>query len=238
MEHNLLSTKDADGYGILDAADKRGHKNAYIDYLQKLALDREGAFKFTDIVLDFGCGVGRFCPWLASRCSQVYGIDTGTEVLRLAVEYNARPNIVYQVYDGETLPFPQSYFNAILCVFGGVLQKHVFPEEQLTHLVGELQRVLKAPGIILAIEHVYGRTPAGHYPREELLAHFAQHGLVCTSHYPIRKGHWPILYMIRLGLIPTSLFPRLAQYELDKRRYEREAYLDYKDYLFRFEKKG
>ena len=56
MEHNLLSTKDADGYGILDAADKRGHKNAYIDYLQKLALDREGAFKFTDIVLNQSTG--------------------------------------------------------------------------------------------------------------------------------------------------------------------------------------
>jgi len=71
-----------------------------------------------------------------------------------------------------------------------------------------------------------------------LLAHFTRHGLICTSHYPLRKGHWPILYMIRLGLVPARLFSRLAQYELDKRRHEREAYLDYKDYLFRFEKKG
>jgi len=44
--------------------------------------------------------------------------------------------------------------------------------------------------------------------------------------------------MILLGLIPASLFPRLAEYELDKRRHEREAYFDYKDYLFRFEKEG
>ena len=168
----------------------------------------------------------------------VNGIDTGTEVLRLAVQYNTQPNVVYQGYDGETLPFPPSYFNAILCVFGGVLQKHVFPEEQLTRIVGELQRVLKTPGRIVAIEHVYGRTPVGHYQREELLTLFARHGLVCTSHYPIRKGHWPLLYMIRLGLIPASLFPRLAEYELDKRRHEREAYFDYKDYLFRFEKEG
>ena len=40
MDH-IFSTTDADGYGILDAADRRGTKNAYIDYLQKLALARE-----------------------------------------------------------------------------------------------------------------------------------------------------------------------------------------------------
>jgi hypothetical protein len=45
-----------------------------------------------------------------------------------------------------------------------------------------------------------------------------------------------VLYLIRLGLILPRFFPRLAQYELDKQRHEREAYLDYKDYLFHFEK--
>jgi SAM-dependent methyltransferase len=238
MALDILSTKDADGYGILDAADKLGYKNSYIDYLQKLALEQEGAFRSTDIVLDFGCGVGRLCSWLASRCSKVYGIDTDIKMLTLAAEHNARPNVIYQVYEGETIPFAPSSFDVILCAFGGVLQKHIFPEQKFAHLLGELSRVLKIPGTIIAIEHVYGRAPSWHYQREELLAHFAQHGLVCTSHYPIRKGHWPVLYLIRSGLIPPRLFPRLAQHELGKRRHEREAFLDYKDYLFRFEKKG
>src|SRR5712664_1915592 len=100
MDHTLRA-KDADGYGMLDAADKHGYKNAYIDYLQKLALDQGGAFKPTDVVLDFGCGVGRLCSWLASRCIQVYGIDVGTEVLGLAAQYHARANVIYQAYDGE-----------------------------------------------------------------------------------------------------------------------------------------
>jgi hypothetical protein len=43
---------------------------------------------------------------------------------------------------------------------------------------------------------------------------------------------------MRWGFIPLNFLPRLAQYELNKRRSERQAYLDYKDYLFRFEKKG
>jgi len=90
----------------------------------------------------------------------------------------------------------------------------------------------------VAIEHVSGRTHAWRYQREELLAYFARHGFTCTSCYPLRKGRWPVLYLIRYGLIPPRFLARLAQYELDKRRHEREAYFDYKDYLFRFEHKG
>jgi len=234
--NRIFNTSDMDGYGILDAADKRGYKNFYIDYLQKLALDREGAFKTTDVVLDFGCGIGRLCPWLASRCRQVYGIDRDIELLRLATEHNTRPHVAYQDYDGETIPFPQSYFNAILCV--GVLQKRIWSDKQLTHILGEFHRILKTPGTVVAIEHVYGKSHVWSYQREELLAHFARHDLVCTAHYPIRRGHWPVLYLIRWGFIPLNFLPRLAQYELNKQRSETEAYLDYKDYLFRFEKKG
>jgi len=235
MDHTLRA-KDADGYGMLDAADKHGYKNAYIDYLQKLALDQEGAFKPTDVVLDFGCGVGRLCSWLASRCNQVYGIDVGTEVLGLATQYHARANIIYQAYDGETIPFAQAYFNAILCV--RVLNKRILPGEKFVRILREFHRILKTPGVLVAIEHVYGREQSECYQREALLTNLAHHGLICTSHYPIRKGHWPVLYLIRLGLIPPSFFPRLARYELNKQRQEGEAALDYKDYLFRFEKKG
>jgi hypothetical protein len=63
MEHNLLSTKDADGYGILDAADKRGYKNAYIDYLQKLALDREGSNNSSPSLIVTLTPTGCMMPW-------------------------------------------------------------------------------------------------------------------------------------------------------------------------------
>lgn len=235
MAH-IFSIQDAHGYGIIDAADTRGYKNAYIDYVQKLALDREGVFKPGDVVLDFGCGVGRWCAWLASRCRRVYGIDVSRELLRLASAHNARTNVVYQAYDGVTMPFAPASFDAILCV--GVLQKRVLPEGQLSPMLGEFRRVLQTPGTVVAIEHVSGRAHAWRYQREELLAQFAHHGFVCTACYPLRKGHWPVLYLIRYGLIPPRLFARLAQYELDKRRHESEAYFDYKDYLFRFERKG
>jgi len=232
---STLSVKDADGYGMLDAADKHGYKNAYIDYLQKLALDREAAFKPADVVLDFGCGVGRLSSWLAGRCRRVYGIDVEADLLRLAAQYHTGANVLYQAYDGKTIPFAQAYFDAILCV--RVLNKRILPGENFDWALGELHRILKAPGVLIAIEHVYGREQSKCYQREELLASFARHGLICTSDYPIRKGHWPVLYLIRLGLISPGFFPLLAQYELGKRRHEREACLDYKDYLFRFEKK-
>ena len=231
-----LSVKDADGYAMLDAADTHGYKNAYIDYVQKLAMDQEEAFKATDIVLDFGCGVGRLSSWLAGRCRRVYGIDVATDLLGLAAQYHARTNVLYQAYDGRTIPFAQAYFDAILCV--RVLNRRILPEENFDWALGELHRILKAPGVLIALEHVYGRAQLECYQREELLAHFARHGLICTSHYPIRNGRWPVLYLIRLGLVSARFFPRLAQYELSKRRCGRETFLDYQDYLFRFEKKG
>lgn len=236
--NNLASIRDADGYGMLDASDKRGHKNTYIDYVQKLALDQEGAFRADDVILDFGCGVGRFCSWLSHRSRRIYGVDTSREMLALAAQYNARQNVLYQMYDGYTLPFPQSCFDAALCVFGGVLHKHLFPEKHFSHLIGELARVVKTPGTIIAVEHVYRKAKRGYYQREEFIAHFTQHDFHCSTYYPVRRGHWPLLYLIRWGLIPHRLFPQLARYELRKRRHEREAYFDYKDYLFRFEKKG
>lgn len=233
---NILSAKGGDGYGIIDDTDTRGHKNSYIDYLHKLALEQAGVFNATDVVLDFGCGIGRLSHWLGDRCSMVYGLDVGKEVLSIAAQHNARANVIYQAYDGETIPFAESSFDVILFVM--VLhRKSIFSEEKLARILGEFHRVLKPNGRIIMIENVYGRPQSRCYRREEILAHFAKQNLICTAHYPIRKGHTLLLYMIRYGLIPPRFIPRLAQYEINKRRNEHEAYYDYKDYLFCFEKK-
>src|SRR5262249_22829507 len=182
LDHTLRA-QDADGYGMLDADDQHGYKNAYIDYVQKLALHQAGVFKSTDVVLDFGCGVGRLSSWLAGRCRQVYGIDVGAELLELAAQYHARANVIYQAYDCKSVPFSQAYFDAILCV--RVLNKRILPGEELSRIVGECHRILKASGVLVAIEHVHKREQSECYQREELLTNLANHGLICTSHYPI-----------------------------------------------------
>jgi SAM-dependent methyltransferase len=235
MEH-LFSTTDTEGYGMLDAADKRGAKNRYIDHLQKLALERADVFKPGNVVLDFGCGVGRLSVWLAQQGCKVYGIDVGTDLLCLAKTYNAHANLEYQLFDGETIAFSEGSFDAILCV--RILNRRILPDQKLAPMIAEFDRVLKASGIVVALEPVYGREHPLCYRREELLSTFEHYGFICPTSYPIRKGHWPILYLMRWGLIPPKFFQRLAWYELEKRRHEAEALLDYKDYLFCFEKKG
>ena len=234
--NNILGAKGGDGYGIIDVADTLGHKNSYIDYLHKLALEQVGVCNATDVVLDFGCGIGRLSHWLGDKCSRVYGIDIGKEVLSIAAQHNARANVIYQVYDGETIPFAESSFDVILLV-GVFHRKSIFPEDKLARILGEFYRVLKPNGRIIMIGSMYGRRQSPSYRREEILTHFAKQNLTCTSHYPIRKGRTPLLYMIRYGLIPPRFIPRLAQHELSKRRHEHEAFYDYKDYLFCFEKK-
>jgi SAM-dependent methyltransferase len=235
MEH-LFSIKDAAGYGMLDAADRRGAKNCYIDYLQKLALEKAMVFKQTDVILDFGCGVGRLSAWLAHRGHMIYGMDVETDLLRLAEKHNTLANLEYRLFDGETIPFPDSSFDAILCV--RVLNRRILPDQKFVPMLTEFHRVLKVLGRVVVLEHVYGREHPLCYRREELLSHFIHQDFLCTAHYPIRNGHWPILYLIRCGLIPSRFFPCLARYELKKRRSEVEAFFDYKDYFFCFEKKG
>ena len=232
----LLSTKDAQGYGIIDAADQRGYKNRYIDCLQKLALERENVFGAPGVVLDFGCGVGRLSSWLGERCHRVYGIDVSPELIHTAREYNGRDNVLYCVFDGMDLPFACQQFDGILCV--GVLHKRIFPQPKFSHVVTEFARVLKPTGTVVVIEHIYGRKHPLYYAREELLAIFQQQYFHCVSAYPIRKGHWPLLYLMRFGGIPPRFFPSLAHYELERRRYQRESRFDYKDFLLRFAKKA
>jgi hypothetical protein len=60
--------------------------------------------------------------------------------------------------------------------------------------------------------------------------------LRCFQHYPIRNGHWWLLYLIRYGLIPQKWFPRLALWELKKNRKKEGKISYYKDYLFVIEK--
>src|SRR4030043_1265372 len=104
----------------IDPADRKGHKNYYIDLLQKMALEEVLDLKGDEVVLDFGCGSGRFSYWIAPRVKKVVGLEITPEMVELAERNRDVEKVEFMVYDGihfHVFSFP---FDLILSV--GVLQ--------------------------------------------------------------------------------------------------------------------
>jgi ubiquinone/menaquinone biosynthesis C-methylase UbiE len=106
------------------------------------------------IVLDFGCGPGRFTVQLAEMIhGEAIGLDPMRELLRRGPK---NPNVNYLYVRSKTLPFADSSFDVIWCclVMGGIAQ----PEETIF----ELCRVLRPRGLILLVENT-SETPDGEF---------------------------------------------------------------------------
>jgi SAM-dependent methyltransferase len=217
----------------IDPADRRGHKNYYIDLLQKMALEEVLDLKGDEVVLDFGCGSGRFSYWIAPRVKKVVGLEITPEMVELAERNRDVENVEFMVYDGihfPVFPFP---FDLILSV--GVLQ--TMRGEILKRTISKLAQYLKKNGRFLLIEQTSDNPKVERPQIEEYLRAFKESKLECFQHYPIRNGRWWMLYLIRYGVIPKGWFRQIAHYELEKRRKEKGYIRFYKDFLFLLRKK-
>ena len=216
----------------IDPKDRRGHKNDYIDLLQKIVLEEALELNGDEMVLDFGCGSGRFSYWIAPRVKKVVGLEITPEMVDLAEKNRAVENVEFMVYDGVHFPFFPCPFDLILCA--GVLQ--YMDDGAMKKVVSLLAQYLRTGGKFFSIEQVSDNPKIGRPKLDEYLEAFEGSKLECLQHYPIRNGRWWLLYWIRYGLIRKSWFPRIAHYELVKRRKEKGPIRYYKDFLFRLEK--
>jgi SAM-dependent methyltransferase len=212
----------------IDPADRRGHKNYYIDLLQKIALEKVLELKGDEIVLDFGCGSGRFSYWIAPRVKKIVGLEITPEMIELAEKNRTAQNVEFMVYDGLHFPVFPYPFDLILSV--GVLQ--IMKGELLKSTLSSLAQYLKKDGMFYLIEQVSDNPKVGRPKVEEYFQAFKESKLECLQHYPIRNGRWWMLYPIWYGGIPKSWFCQIAQYELEKRRREKGFIRSYKDFLF------
>jgi len=216
----------------IDPADRKGHKNCYIDLLQKAALEEALEVKGDEIVLDFGCGSGRFSYWIAPKVSKVVGLEITPEMIDLAERHRTAENVEFMVYDGIHFPVVQYPFDIILSVW--VLQ--YVEGEKLKKTVFELAQHLRKGGKLYLIEQA-SDNPKVRRPRvDEYLQAFKESKLECLRYYPIRNGRWFVLYLIRYGLIPKNWLPQIARHELSKRRGESGRIHVYKDFLFLLKK--
>ena len=101
----------------IDPSDRKGHKNDYIDLLQKMALQEVLELKGDEIILDFGCGSGRISYWIAPKVKKVVGLEITREMIDLAEKNRVAENVEFMVYDGVRFPVVPYPFDLILSVW-------------------------------------------------------------------------------------------------------------------------
>jgi len=209
---------------VIDPSDYSERKNKFIDYLHKSILNKYLTFSGTEIVLDFGCGTGRFTEWLANRVSCVVGIDLTREMLVKAKSHCIFGNVDFLLCDGSNIPFQDESFDLILSVW--VLQH--FPNEALEKTAKQLVNIVRENGKICLIEQVSDRHSDYYIPRlpDAYINSFDNCGSVILR--PIRRSKSTMQRLAKV--MPKFLSSFLAKIEIrlsKKAEIPKDGYLDH-----------
>lgn len=100
------------------------------------------------VVLDYGCGPGRFTPALAETIhGRAVGVDPTEALVRIAP---AAPNVEYHVLREGKIPLADASVDVLwLCL----VLCCIVNDAELEHAVGELRRVLKPGGLVFLVEN-------------------------------------------------------------------------------------
>ncbi len=103
-----------------------------------------------DVILDLGCGSGRFSVWMLDSGAHLIGIDTGTF---FAAEARAAVDLV--VGELRQLPFGEASVNKAYSI--DVLEH--LSEDGVDAMLGEVARVLQPGGSLFVYTHVMQLSP-------------------------------------------------------------------------------
>ena len=222
----------------IDPADLQGRKNAYIAHCRNLALASGlKALPPGARVLDYGCGTGTFLNWMIGWRPDLsgFGADFSNEMLHIALELNPGLAGRVTVSNSQDLPFREGSF-ASICT--AITLIYLLENSALLSLAGEFHRTLSPGGIVVSVEQVRRRT---HHQTEhlkiqrspeEIIEIFDQAGFELLEWRPIRRGRFPLVYLIRYGLIPVRWHDSIARFEAYLWRKFNVPQFDYADALF------
>jgi SAM-dependent methyltransferase len=109
------------------------------------------------IVLDFGCGPGRFTAHLAEA---IHGRAIGVDPIQTLIDLAPRgPGVQYLVSDGHFIPLSDASVDVVwIClVLGGL------PDARLPETVLELERVLRPGGLLFLVENTSAKENCPHW---------------------------------------------------------------------------
>ena len=120
--------------------------NAKAELLREVITGHFGAGQKPD-VLDVGCGVGAFHPYVRDIFGRLCGVDVSAS--SIAEARKANPGVEYESYADGVLPHPDAVFDLTIAV---CVMHHVLPAEW-PRFVQELRRVTRPGGLVGVIEH-------------------------------------------------------------------------------------
>lgn len=147
-------------------------------------------------VLDAGCGNGYLSNLLAKTAKKVVGVDFTEELIRVAKNRYQGDNTEFVVGDLEKLDFLNNgFFDVVIC------NMVLMDVENLSKVVGELSRVMKKYGILVAsIIHPCFENPPNTYSLKNkngdkigrVVANYFKTGLVIDKTADYQHFHYTI----------------------------------------------
>lgn len=105
------------------------------------------------IVLDLGCGTGKFMQKFYKETTKYYGLDLSNEQLNIAKEKVKDSNVEFICCSAENIPLPDNSVDVIIStwVLGTILEI-----DRRNKVLEEMKRVLKKDGNIYLVENDIG----------------------------------------------------------------------------------
>ena len=158
-EFNRRALLHKDENAVLDAYDAHEIKrhNVYRNFVHKKTVNSNLRPGKEDVLLDYGCGVGRFAMFLSPLVRQVIGVDTAGDMIDIAndrLNKSKISNICYHHLDSNRIPIEDNAVDKILAWW--VLQ-HI-SNNKLPEVLSELYRVMKKNGTLVFYEQVRDET--------------------------------------------------------------------------------
>lgn len=229
MGREELPAFDDNGINLADPGDARGYKTDYISLVQAKAL-RAYIGKGSGRAVDIGCGYGRMCDALAALGYAVTGVEPSERVLRVAAV--RRPQYEWRVGRMPDLPFEDERFD-LVCLFNVARSLHLM---KIAEICQSVTRLVKPGGRLVVIDNLREHD-ARYLPETWFDETFVRDGLRPVLKVPIRASRWPVIYLVRYGLIPRRWFDAIAGWELRRMaRKTRVPRFSYYNYLFVYEK--
>ncbi|RMG46479.1 MAG: class I SAM-dependent methyltransferase [Acidobacteria bacterium] len=160
----------------------RGSFGRYMTEIERAALERVMGDLRAPVLLDLGCGHGRFLRWLAPRAGRLVGLDRSGRLLGVASESLARqplgiPAALLRA-SATAIPLADASIDAVTCV--RVIQ-HIPQQDLVLH---EIRRVLRPGGTLVLVQYNWA----------------SPHGLVRAVKLPVKAALRSLLR--RLGRQP------------------------------------